>query len=389
MLDFIFEYKTELLFGKNKELLVGERVKNIGAKRVLICYGQASAKKSGLLDNIIDSLEQAKVKYFEYGGVRANPAKSHALAGIDFAKDNQIDFVLALGGGSVIDEAKCIAVGALHDNGWSFYENSIQSPTKALPIGAVLTLPAAGSENSTASVIRDEKTGRKHSIHAECIRPRFAFINPELCFSLPKNQIANGSSDILAHLMERYFSPQDNVVISDKLLTGAMQGLFEIAQRVYNDNTNYDYWSELCLIGSLAHNDMLSLGREKQDWGCHSIENMLLSGIYNTAHGTGLAIIFPAWLKYVSKTKPSKVLQFAIEIMGAEGKTSEEIISNGIKKLERFYKSLNLPVTLAEINIAANDVKKLVSTYYKPNTVLGGYGELKISDIEKVIELAK
>ena len=389
MLDFIFEYKTELLFGKSKELLVGECIRKIGAKRVLICFGQSSAKKSGLLDNVKESLEQAKIKYFEYGGVRANPVKSHALAGIDFAKENQIDFILALGGGSVIDEAKCIAVGALYDNGWSFYENSMHTPTKALPIGAVLTLPAAGSENSTASVIRDEKTGRKHSIHAECIRPRFAFINPELCFSLPKNQIANGSSDILAHLMERYFSPLDNVVISDKLLTGAMQGLFEIAQRVYNDNTNYDYWSEFCLIGSLAHNDMLSLGRAKQDWGCHSIENMLLSGIYNTAHGTGLAIIFPAWLKYVSKTKPSKVLQFATEIMGAEGKTSEEIISNGIKKLERFYKSLNLPVTLAEMSIAANDVKKLVRTYYKPEVVLGGYGELKISDIEKVIELAK
>jgi hypothetical protein len=390
MQDFIYHNKTELLFGKDKELLIGARLKEFGAKNVLLCYGQGSVIKSGLLGKIKELLTVEGIDYCDYGGVCANPSKSHALSGIDFARANNADFVLAVGGGSVIDEAKCIAVGAVNDDIWKYFEgkDDVSKLTRALPMGAVLTLPAAGSEGSMNSVIRDEKTGRKYALGTELIRPRYAFVNPEHCFTLPKYQIANGISDILAHLMERYFSPQDNVSVTDGLLTGAMQAMLRIAPKVYGDNTNYDYCLELCLLGTLAHNGMLNMGRGIQDWATHNMENAFLSGVNNIAHGAGLAILFPAWLKYVSKTKPAKILQFAIEVMGAQGCTDEEIIGNGIAALVAFYKSLGLPVTLGDAGLSVCNVKKLVKQVYGSGTALGGYGRLSPCDIEKVIELA-
>ena len=391
MNDFIYANKTELVFGKDAELKVGERLQGFGAKRVLICFGQGSAEKSGLLQRIESQLKKHGIDYVKYGGICANPLKSHTLQGVQFAKDNHADFILAIGGGSVIDAAKCIAAGAVNTNVWNFYDGtqSEDELTHALPVGAVLTIPAAGSEGSTASVIRDEKSGKKYAVSAEVLRPAFAFINPELCKTLPPYQIANGVSDILAHLMERYFSPQEDIILTDKLLTGAMQAMFEIAPKLYKNPQSYTNWAQLCLLGTLAHNGMLDIGRDIQDWATHQIENTFLSGVYNIAHGAGLSIIFCAWLKTVANTKPKKILQFCSEVLHAGGKDSQEIIANGIRALESFYTSLNLPITLFDVQINADEVKKLVQSAYHEKTILGGYGRLTKNNILQLIETAR
>jgi alcohol dehydrogenase YqhD (iron-dependent ADH family) len=390
MNDFVYENKTKVFFGKDKELLVGETLKKHGAKKVFICFGQGSVIKSGLLKKVEDTLTAAGLGFFEYGGICANPSKTHAVNGITEIKKHGCDFVLAIGGGSVIDEAKFIAAGALNGDVWDYYDGSADRELpSALGVAAVLTLPAAGSEGSTASVIRDEKTGVKYSIEADAIRPAFTFINPELCFTLPKSQIAYGASDILAHLMERYFSPEHNVAFTDGLLGGAMTAIMKAAGNVYGDNRNYGYWSEFCLMGLVAHNGMLDLGRSAQDWATHNIENTLLSGVYNIAHGAGLAVIFPAWLKFVANKNPEKILQFASGVMGAEGRGDTEVISGAINKLEDFYKSLNLSVTLSGLKIDADEVKKLAAELYPDTAVLGSYGRLGKSDIIEIIELAR
>jgi len=389
MNDFIFENKTTLIFGKDAESKVGATTQEFGVKKALVCYGQGSAKKSGLLDRVFKSLSDSKVTFCEYGGISANPHKTHTLDGIKFAIKNKCDFILAVGGGSVIDAAKCIAIGAVDSDVWEYYLGNKEDIKNALPIGTILTLPAAGSEGSAASVIRDEKTGLKYAVGSDVLRPKFSFINPALMFTLPSEQIAFGASDILAHLLERYFSPQDNVVLTDNLLTGAIKSLFTAATNVYNDNTNYDYWAEFCLLGTLAHNDFLSLGRNCQDWATHNIENTFLSGIHNIAHGAGLAIIFLAWLKLVSQLRPKKILQFCNEVMGASGKTDDEITLNGINKLEQFYKSINLPIRLSDVNVSADQIISQVAAVYKGTTSLGGYGKLTVDEIKRIIELAK
>jgi len=383
MQNFSYENQSKIIFGRNDESVLATEIKNLGAKTVLIHYGQNSIIKSGLLARVKTALENEKIKYVEHGGVQANPLRNHALQGVELAKKNKADLVLAIGGGSVIDSAKLICAGAVNENIWEYYTDKSKQIKGALPLGVVLTIPAAGSECSTGSVVRDERTGQKYVLSHGYLRSRFAFINPEYCLTLPKEQIAYGASDILAHLLERYFSPEENVTITDKLLTGAIQAMFEIAPKIYANPKEYDYMAEFCLLGTLAHNGMLALGRVVQAWESHPIEMSFISGHYDHAHGQGLAIIFPAWLKHVSKSKPVKVLQFAKEVM------QESTIEKGIAKLEKFYKSLGLAVTLKELNIKTTDAKKVVKTVFPKDVVLGGYGQLTLDDILNVVALAE
>jgi len=388
MTNFNYKNACKIIFGKNDESVLAQEIKNQGAKRVLIHYGKNSIVKSGLLGRITLALKNLGIKYFEHGGVSANPLRSHALEGISLVKKNKIDFILAVGGGSVIDSAKMICAGAVNKNIWDFYDSK-KELKGALPLGVVLTIPAAGSEGSTASVVKDDKTGIKRVLSRECLRPAFAFVNPELCATLPKEQVAYGASDILAHLLERYFSPEENVVVTDKLLTGAIQSMFVIAPKVYKNPAEYDSMAEFCLLGTLAHNGMLALGRNIQAWESHPIEMSFISGHYNFAHGQGLSIIFPAWLKYMAEKKPGKVLQFAKEVMKATGKTDAETMKKGIVYLEKFFKSLNLPVSLKELNIDVSEAKEVVKTVFPTDVVLGGYGKLSLDDILNIVDLAK
>lgn len=389
MENFSYENKSKLIFGNNDEAVLANEILARGAKKVLLHYGQNSVIKSGLLERIKFALNKAGIAFVEYGGVSANPLRIHALAGVDIAKSNGVDFVLAIGGGSVIDSAKLICAGALNPDIWSYYNwAKFERPLAgALPLGVVLTIPAAGSEQSTGSVIKDERDGLKYSYANDALRSQFAFINPQYCLSLPQNQIAFGSADILAHLLERYFSPEQNVTVTDKILGGAINSVLEIAPKVYAKAT-YENMAELCLIGTLAHNGMLALGRVIQAWESHPIEMMTLSGEHNVAHGQGLAIIYPAWLKYMSQKNPSKVLQFAREVMNVNGKSDAEIMKNGIEKLTNFFKSLGLATTYAELGFDVNNAIETARKAFPANICLGGYGKLNLTDIENVIKLA-
>jgi alcohol dehydrogenase YqhD (iron-dependent ADH family) len=384
MKDFCYASKTEIIFGESSEDVIAEAIFKRGGRRVLVCYGQASAVKSGILERVLKALTARDVGFDLHGGISANPLLSHAMEGIDIAASHESDFVLAIGGGSVIDEAKFIAAGAKTADIWDYYTGKNgQAVTEALPIGVVLTLPAAGSEGSTHSVIRDDSNGEKFSLGAEVLRPAFAVVNPDYCLTLPREQIAFGASDILAHLMERYFSPQENVAFTDHLLAGAIRAMLEIAPKLYAEPKKRELWAEFCLIGTLAHNGMLDLGRPIQDWATHGIENKIVSGVYNLAHGAGLAILFPAWLKLVSKTKPKKIQQFALDVFGVSS------VSAAISKLEAFYKSLGLVLSLNAANINAEDAKTLAKEIFPRDVVLGGYGELNLDQILEIIELAK
>jgi alcohol dehydrogenase YqhD (iron-dependent ADH family) len=387
--NFVYHNKTKLFFGKGVENSLGQEIKLFGAKSVLLVYGQQSIVKSGLLARAKDSLKNANIPFVEYGGVVANPLKQHMLKGIELGKNHGVDFVLAIGGGSVIDEAKGIAAGLTNDDVWQHYLDRSKPLSKALPVCAVLTLPATGTENSIASVIKDQDTGIKYGINAECIRPALAFVNPELCFSLPKYQISNGASDMLAHMMERYFSPQQNVTATDHLLKSGMQAVLEIAPKLYHDSANYQLWAEFCLLGTMAHNNMLSLGRNEQDWGSHILETTFLSGLFNSAHGAGLSIIFLAWLKLMSQKRPQKVLQFCDQVMEAKGNTDKEKIVNGIQKLTEFYSRLDLPTTLSMVKVDTKKIVELAEKIYNKDSKLGCYGELNLDDIKAIIELAK
>lgn len=390
MKDFNYMNQTEIVFGRHKEERIGEYLQKAGAHKVLLCYGKNSVIRMGLLKKVIDSIVAANIQYIEFGGVSANPRKDHMLAGVKLAKESKIDYIIALGGGSVIDEAKAIAIGALNPDFWDLYQKGTGSETsEALPIAAILTIPAAGSESSTASVIRDQDSGIKYAVHSELIRPRLAFINPENCFTLPPEQIANGISDILAHLLERYFTPQNHVTFTDCLLEGAMRALINIAPKVYQNHENYDYWSELCLIGTLAHNGMLDMGRPEQDWGVHSIENKVLSGVYNLAHGAGLAILFPAWMRLVGNKRPERVAQFFRQVFDVKALSDQGVIDQGLLRLKSFYLSLGLAINLQSVGIKASEIKKIIPNVYQKDRQVGAYGKISIEEIYQIIDLAQ
>jgi len=383
MQNFEYHNHCEIVFGKRDEKEIAKKLKEFGSKRVFVLYGQNSVVKSGLLKRITEALVEEGILYVSYGGVSANPLKEHADEGVEIAKHQEVDFILAVGGGSVIDAAKYIALAAVNDNAWEYFTKRafIDEPENVLPVGAVLTLPAAGSESSENTVIKFG--GTKFATGGWAFRPRFAFVNPELCFTLPKSQIGYGASDIFAHLLERYFSPQENVVGTDRLLEGAMLAMLEIAPKVYANNQSYEYWAEFCWLGTMAHNGMLCMGRDVQDWATHRIENKVISGVYDVAHGAGLAIIFPAWMKFVAKRKPAKIQQFAQKVMGTKN------IDAAIAGLETWFKSIGLPTRLSELNLDINGIKENAQKFFAKDVVLGGYGELSLQDILKVIDLAR
>jgi len=389
MENFIYSNKCEIIFGKQHEGEIAKAISGHYAKKVLIVFG--SERFRPMINRVTDEIKKLGINTVEYGGVVANPLLNHAELGVKLARDNNVDFILAIGGGSVIDVAKFIAVGAIpHQNATTIFKSRTEPDNfQALSVGAVLTLPAAGSECSTASVVRDDKTGEKFAMFSEAMRPVFAYINPEYCYTLPKEQIGYGASDIFAHLLERYFTSQQNVRFTDYLLEGAMKSMLEIAPKLYSNPKDYNLWAEFCLLGTLAHNDMLALGRIYQDWATHRIENKLLSGVQNIAHGAGLAVLFPAWMRHVYKTKPDRIVDFCIRVIGVSGKNDSDIIDKGIEKLYDFYSSIGLKRNLTELNIDHKIVQNDAVKIFDANTKLGIYKILSLDDILKIIELAK
>ncbi len=392
MLNFNYYNRTRIIFGKNEHKDVGSFIDS-SVKKVLFHFGGQSIKKSGVYEEVINSLKTNGIEYVELGGVKPNPRVSLVREGIELCRKENVDFILAVGGGSVIDSAKAIAIGVNYEGDvWDFYANGAKIE-KSLPVATILTIPAAGSESSIGSVITNEEEQLKLGCGDELLRPIFSIINPELYFTLPLHQIANGVSDIMSHIMERYFTNTTNTDLTDGLCETTLKTVMKNGLILKKDNKNYDAWAEIGFAGNIAHNGLLGLGRE-QDWASHDIEHEL-SAIYDVAHGAGLSVITLAWMKYVYKTNLSMFVQFAVNVMGVEGnfRDQDAIALEGINRLKEFYIKMGLPVTLKELGIDESNLeimaKKATNFTNGKEALLGGFKKLNWEDVLAIYNLAK
>ncbi len=382
--DFTYQCQTKIIFGKGTENQVGKETKKIG-KKVLFHYGMGSIKKSGLYDKVINSLKKAGVDYIELPGVVPNPRLSMVNEGIKFCRENDIDSILAVGGGSAIDSAKAIAMGVCYEGDvWDFF--SKHTPIeKVLPIGVILTLPASGSEASTATVITNEKEHRKLSAINNLLRPKFAIMNPELTFTLPKFQTSCGVADMMAHIIERYFTNTPHVDLTDKLCEATLKSIVKNARLVMKDPNNYDHRAEIMWAGTIAHEGILGTGRE-EDWSSHKIEHEL-SAFYDVTHGAGLAVIIPAWMKYVYKHDVKRFVQYAKKVWGINSGDDEEVALKGIDSTKNFFKEIGLPTTLKELGIDDKRLEEMAKQCVKKWDV-GNFVKFDANDVLKIYELA-
>lgn len=390
MENFISQLPTKIFFGRGMESEVGAEAA-LYSRKALLHYGGSSAEKSGLLGRVRASLKKAGVEWVELGGVKPNPVISLVREGVALCRAENVGIILAVGGGSVIDSAKAIAIG-FHYQGdvWDFYTGAAPNPIKALPVATVLTIPAAGSESSTGSVITNEEGALKRAVNADCIVPRFSVLNPELAFTLPPNQIANGVTDIMAHLMERYFTNVTHVEFSDRLIEATLRTVIAAAPRVMADRTDYDAWAEVMWAGSIAHNNLLDRGR-MGDWASHDIEHEL-SGLYDIAHGAGLAVIFPAWMKYNLSHDIARFAQFAVRVWGVEPDylDKEAVALEGIARLEAFWKSIGQAVRLSGLGIGVDRAAEMAKKCTDGDRhTTGQFVKLTSVDIEKIYRLAE
>ena len=403
MNDFTFVSPTQIVFGAGKENEVGSLVRMHGGSRVLLHHAGGHAVKSGLIDRVKKSLSSEKIPFVELDGVVPNPRLSKVRAGIDLYKKEKCDFILAVGGGSVIDSAKAIAMGAPYAGDvWDFFmeDNSIPRavPQKSSPIGVVLTIAATGSEVSNSCVITDEEHNLKRACNTDLNRPRFAVEDPELMMSLPKFQTASGLVDIMAHSMERYFIPREENhrnELTDRLCEAIFHTCLTCSQVLMDDPHNYDARASVMLTSSVSHNNITGVGRT-QDWAPHYMEHEL-AGDYDVTHGAGLAVMIPAWMKYVYKDNPEIFVQWATRVMevGKAGKTNEEIILEGIERLETWYKSMGLAVRISEMpemktTVTEKDMHRMAERVRKtnPDGSVGGLRHLFAEDIVKIFKLA-
>lgn len=388
MENFMYYSPTRFIFGRGKEDEAGALIKAAGGTRVLIHYGGGSAVRSGLIDRISDSLKRAGLEIFLLGGVQANPKSGLVYEGVRICREENIDFILAAGGGSVIDSAKAIAMGACYDGDfWDFFSGKAQL-TKILPVGTVLTIAASGSEGSDACVITQEETGLKRTFGGDLLRPVFSIMNPELTTTLPAYQTACGIVDMMSHIFERYFTNSENVEVTDRMCEGLLKAIIHEAKKVMKNPKNYDARANLMWAGTMAHNDICGVGRI-QDWATHNMEHEL-STHYNCAHGAGLAVLFPAWMKYVMHHDINRFAQLAVRVWGCEmdfqnpQKTAEE----GVFALERFWKSLDMPSCLEDLGGNKADIPKLLESLQIDGRTEGAFVVLDRVACEQIYSLA-
>ena len=355
MFDFQLYTPTKVVFGRNTESQVGQLVKAEKAKKVLIHYGSGSVIRSGLLGRVKESLESAGIAYVELGGVVPNPRLSLVYQGIELAKAEGVDFVLAVGGGSVIDSAKAIGYGVAEEGDvWDLFAHT-RTATACLPIGVVLTLAATGSEMSMGSVITKEEGWAKRAYDDDLCRPKFAVMNPELTMTLPAYQTACGCVDIMMHTMERYFTSGGNMEITDSIAEALLRTVLTNGKLLMEEPQNYDARAEIMWAGSLAHNGLTGCGNNGGDFSSHMLEHEM-GGLYDVAHGAGLAAIWGSWARYVYKECLHRFRRFAVNVMGVEARgTDEEIALRGIEAMEGFFRSLNMPTSFAELGIAPTE----------------------------------
>lgn len=389
MNNFVFYSPTEFVFGKNTEVQVGALARKYGAQKVMIVYGGGSVVRSGLLDRVKQSLQEAGVAYCEMGGVQPNPIDGKVYEGIQLCRREQVDMMLPVGGGSVIDTAKAIAAGALYDGDfWDFFIGRAKVE-KALKVAVVLTIPAAGSEGSGNTVITKTETLQKLGLCApEHLRPVFSIMNPELTYTLPAYQTACGIADMMAHIMERYFTNTPDVEISDRLCEGTLTAIIKEAYRVKQQPDNYAARANIMWCGTVAHNGTCGVGRE-EDRASHALEHEI-SAIYNVAHGAGLAVIFPAWMAFMAEHNPAKIAQFAHRVFDIpKSEDLEEMALAGTARLKHFFRYMGLPVSFKELGIEHPDIDRmLVSLQRNKGELLGNYVKLTMTDCREIYRLA-
>ncbi len=384
--NFQYFAPTKVVFGKNTESQVGVLVKDTGAKKVLIHYGGKSAAASGLLDRVKRSLDDACIEYVELGGVVPNPHLCKVYEGIDLCKRENVDFILAVGGGSVIDSAKAIAYGIANDaDVWKLYEHTEEAAACA-PVGVVLTIAAAGSETSNGSVITNEKTGQKRAYDSDLSRPKFAVMNPELTMTLPDYQTQSGCVDMLMHTMERYFTNGGNMQITDSLAEGLMRTVIQYAKVLHTDPMNYKARAEIMWAGSIAHNGLTGCG-SIGDWSCHQLEHEL-GGMFDVTHGAGLAAVWGSWARYVYKDCLHRFVRFAVNVMGVEKCADDELTAlRGIEALEDFYRSIAMPTNLRELGVIPTDAQIKAMAQSCLEACGGSQGSAKVLKLDDMIQI--
>lgn len=375
-------------FGKGAEAHVAELVRRFGGGKVLLHYGGGSIRKSGLYDRITANLEQGEIPFVTLGGVRPNPRSGLVYEGIRLCREEKVDFILAAGGGSTIDSAKAIAAGTLYDGDFMDFYRGKSTIEKAIPIGTVLTIAAAGSEGSPNTVITDESTLVKKGTKSDLLRPKFSILNPELTCTLSPYQTAAGATDIMIHVCERYFSNTEEVEITDRLCEAVLKTIIYETPRVLENPDHYEARANIMWAGMLAHNNICGVGR-LQDWASHHIEHEL-SALYDVTHGAGLAVIAPRWMRYVMHTNPHKLVDFATRVWDVPLNTTDPEVTamQGIEKFEAFLQQIGMPSTFEEIGARREDIGLMTDKLFGARETEGNYVKLRKEDVIKIYESA-
>ncbi len=389
MFGFTFYTPTKVVFGKDTEKEAGALVREYGGTRVLLHYGGASAVKSGLIDRVKASLDEAGIIHVELGGVVPNPHLGKVREGIALAKENGIDFILAVGGGSVIDSSKAIAYALAdpdHDV-WELFQGK-RPACGCFPVGCILTIAAAGSEMSNSCVITNEETGEKRSYNDNIARPRFAVMNPDLTKTLPDYQTESGCTDIMMHTMERYFTQGGNMELTDEIAEALLRTVMKYAEILHRDPGNYEARAEIMWAGSLAHNDLTGCGNDGGDFATHMLEHEM-GGMFDVTHGAGLAAIWPSWARYVYKDCLPRFVRYAEKVMGVrdEGQGDEAIALKGIEEMEAFYHRIGMPVNMRELGIVPTE-EQIRAMAVSCNEACGGsQGSAKVLHLEDMANI--
>lgn len=391
MKNFTLYTPTRIVFGKEVEKETGRLAKEQGASKVLIVYGGGSIIKSGLLKSVQESLQKEGIAYTELAGVKPNPRMSLAREGVEKAISFGADLILAVGGGSSIDTAKAIAIGAANEGidlreFWSGKE----AITKVLPVGAVLTIAAAGSEMSDSTVLTNEETGKKGGVNTDLVRPRFAVMNPELTYTLPKYQLTCGIVDIFMHTIERYFTPEDGNELTDEIAEGLLRTLIRNGLKAVEQPKDYDALSEIMWCGSLSHNNLTGLGRPK-DFACHKLGHEI-GGMFDEAHGATLSAVWGSWARYVYQLDIERFANYGKKVWNIELDKAEEAAIAAIEKTEEFFRALDMPVSIGELSIGVQPdevLKKMAESATKEGTVkLGCFKRLDMQDMYEIYKIA-
>ena len=388
MINFQFCSPTEFIFGKNTVELTGQCIKKYGGTKVLLHYGGQSAIKSGLLAKVENRLQNEFIDYVKLGGVQPNPVDTMVYQGIELCRKEQVNFILAIGGGSVIDSAKAIAAGVPYvGDFWNFFERTV-TINRALPVATILTIPAAGSEGSMNTVITNEKQGLKRGVRNPHLRPVFSIMDPTLAYTLPANQTAYGIADMTSHVMERYFTQTPGVDLTDRMCEAVLLSIINEAPVVMRDPQNYNARANLMWAGTIAHNGICGVGRE-EDWASHALGHEL-SARYGTPHGAALTVMFPAWMQYVYPSGIDRFVQFAVRVWGIDFTgNKKETAMKGIQAIKDFFSSLNLPVNFKQLGINPDDIDLLIKKLtINTGGEFGAFCKLNMKDAREIYEIA-